>query len=359
VGAAPVDDDWVREDVRAALHLSRGAAQERIDVARALGTTLGSTREALEGGRVSYPQVRALVEGVAGRGVDVARAVEAAVLGKALRSTVGEFRCAIAKAVLVADPRTAEEEHAAAAALRSVVMYPLPAGMAAIHAELSAEAARTVWLALDALARLPERRAHTAVAGIDAGRADALAALCADVLARPDLPRGRTRAAGVQVVTDLPTLLGLAEHSGHLSGYGPIPPSVVRALAADGVWQRLLVEPVTGHLLDAGTTRYRPNAELADYVLTRSPTCTFPTCHVPAPACDIDHVVPYDPLDPGGGRTSACNCRPACRRHHRLKTHGGWTVDAHLDGSTTWINPSGRSYHSPATDHRPRSRLAA
>src|SRR5665213_1913394 len=35
VGPAPVDsDDFAREDVRAALRLSRGVAQDRIDVAR-------------------------------------------------------------------------------------------------------------------------------------------------------------------------------------------------------------------------------------------------------------------------------------------------------------------------------------
>ena len=74
--------------------------------------------------------------------------------------------------------------------------------------------------------------------------------------------------------------------------------------------------------------------------------------------CDIDHTIPYQanqPADEAGetGKTSSCNCGPRCRRHHRLKTIGGWTLEQHPDGSTTWTSPTGRSYHSPATDHRP------
>lgn len=351
VGAAPVDaDDFVREDVRAALHLSRGAAQERIEVARLLHTTLAATRTALAKGQISYQQVRALVDAVVLLEADKTLAVESAVLGRAPGQTVGEFRAAVARALLVADPQTVEEQHAAAVADRRVVMYPGVAGMAIIVAELPAKDARTVWLALDAVARSSQVDGDLP---IDARRADALTSLCADRLADPSLPRQHGRPAQIQVVTDLPTLLGLAEHPGDLIGYCAIPASVVRAMAADGCWQRLIVEPVTGHLLDAGTARYRPSQELADFILTRSRICQFPTCHAPAQGCDIDHTTPYDPDDPGGGRTSSCNCRPVCRRHHRLKTHGGWSVETHPDGSCIWINPTGRRFHAPATDHRP------
>ena len=78
---------------------------------------------------------------------------------------------------------------------------------------------------------------------------------------------------------DLPTLLGLVEHPGQLQGYGPIPASIARMLAADGTWQRLVVEPVTGHLLDLGSTRYRPSQELTDYLrLSRARGSAAPVC---------------------------------------------------------------------------------
>ena len=377
------DDDFIREDVRAALHLSNYHAAERIDVARALHSTLPGTLVALTAGRVTFAQVAVLVKAVRGLAPALAAVVEAQVLTKAPELTTGEFRTKVKQTVLLAQPKTVEERHAAAAQRRSVQLYPADDGMATIVAELPAPDAQTVMLALNAHAHGP---GADKTLPVDARRADALTNLCAKALADPDLPKRHGRPTLVQVVVDLPTLLGLADHPGQLIGYGPIPPSVARSLAGDGTWQRLVVEPITGHLLDAGTTRYRPNQELKDYVLTRSVVCDFPTCHTPAADCDIDHTIPYpqdqhDPPDDAdeadetdepvetesveaagsreqrrrGGKTSACNCGPRCRRHHRLKTIGGWTLQQHPDGSTTWTNPSGRTYHSPAKDHRPNA----
>jgi len=69
-----------------------------------------------------------------------------------------------------------------------------------------------------------------------------------------------------QVIIDLPTLLGLADNPGELAGVGPIPAEVARALAADdgATRRRLVVEPVTGALLDYGASVYRsPTAPTA------------------------------------------------------------------------------------------------
>jgi hypothetical protein len=37
-----------------------------------------------------------------------------------------------------------------------------------------------------------------------------------------------------------------------------------------------------------------------------------------------------------------------CRRHHRLKTHNGWKVVSHTDGSCTWTSPLGKEFFTPA-----------
>ncbi|MFM7948975.1 MAG: hypothetical protein ACKO75_01240, partial [Actinomycetales bacterium] len=42
-----------------------------------------------------------------------------------------------------------------------------------------------------------------------------------------------------------------------------------------------------------------------------------------------------------------------CRRHHRLKTHGGWKLESFADGSCKWRSPEGKNYFVPA---RPLSR---
>ena len=62
--------------------------------------------------------------------------------------------------------------------------------------------------------------------------------------------------------------------------------------------------------------RMHEQAKLTDH------HCVFPWCTRPAKRCDTDHRVPYD----AGGPTCPCNLAPLCRRHHRLKTHGGWTL---------------------------------
>jgi hypothetical protein len=345
-GAEPVDqDDFVREDVRVALRLSGATAQRRIDVARILARVLPATLAALEVGTITQAHADVIAEAVVDRDPVVAQRVEELVLERAGSRTVAEFRRAVAKAVALADPVGCEVAHVAATEGRKVAHYVEPDGMATIAALLPAAGAQTVFTALDTLAR-----AHPDPAlGIDARRADALVRLCAHYLADPDLPLRHGRPVGVQIVVDLPTLLGLADHPGELVGYGPIPPSVARSLAADGVWRRLVAEPVTGHLLDYGRTLYRPPQELVDYLLARDRVCRFPGCNQPAYLCEIDHSVPFD----SGGTTSACSCGAVCKRHHQGKTLHGWQLESHPDGSCTWTSPTGRITHVPANNHLP------
>jgi hypothetical protein len=151
----------------------------------------------------------------------------------------------------------------------------------------------------------------------------------------------------VRVVVSADTLLGLDERPAELVGYGPITAAAARALAADGdaTWRRILTDPASGAVLDVGHRRYRPPAAMAEHVLNRDLTCTFPGCRVPAQACDLDHVVPYDPLDPDG-RTAPDNLGPDCRHHHRIKHRPGWSVARDPDGSLRWTTPSGRRYRT-------------
>jgi hypothetical protein len=114
---------------------------------------------------------------------------------------------------------------------------------------------------------------------------------------------------------------------------------VARELAVDADWRRLIVAPVTGCLLDYGQLTYRPPQELADFILARDRRCRFMGCTRQATHCDIDHTLPAP-----DGATSAANCCCLCRRHHRLKTHGGWTLQLFPDGSCLWTAPNGRRF---------------
>jgi hypothetical protein len=93
--------------------------------------------------------------------------------------------------------------------------------------------------------------------------------------------------------------------------------------------------------------RYEIPDRLADRVDLTHPTCVFPWCTRPARRlkphehpCDREHVVPHSQ----GGPTCTCQIAPLCRRHHRLKTHGGWTYHVLEPGSYVWTSPHRYQY---------------
>jgi hypothetical protein len=180
---------------------------------------------------------------------------------------------------------------------------------------------------------------------MDMKRADALTSIATWSLQQStaDVKLHR-RPVTVNVTIDLPTLLGLAENPGQLAGYGAIPASVARALASDGKWQRFITDPQTGTLLDYGRESYEPPQALVDFLIARDRTCRFPGCRHSAARADLDHAQSWE----SGGETSAANLGALCRRHHRLKTHGGWKLVSHSDGACTWTSPLGKIYEVPA-----------
>ncbi len=118
--------------------------------------------------------------------------------------------------------------------------------------------------------------------------------------------RDRAGRPHIQVTVSWTTLAGIDDLPGHLAGYGPITADQARALAADGVWRRLLTDPASGVLLDYGHTVYRPPQTLQDFVRARDVTCTFPTSNTPAHRTETDHRQPWE----HGGPTSATNLGP-------------------------------------------------
>lgn len=120
----------------------------------------------------------------------------------------------------------------------------------------------------------------------------------------------------------------------------PVPAVTARALAAGGVWRRLVTDPVSGTVLDVGRTHYRPPAALRELVQARDDSCTFPGCTVPASRCDTDHVQAWA----DGGATSLSNLTSLCQAHHRLKHTPGWSLTRTDAGDLTWCTPTGARY---------------
>jgi len=337
---ATFDEDWAREEVAAALGIAPSTAMHRLEIARQLAGPLEETAASLERGEISAMHAVALVEETAGVADAVATEVQARVLPKAAAWTVSQLRRAVRRAIAVVDPLSVELDHAEATQERDVQTFPDDRGMATLWARMQAPAAELVFTALDACAA---RKGADGARRAGARRADVLVEWAVRALDDPDLPTRHRRRPQISVTIDLPTLLGLADEPGHLAGYGPIPASASRALAADGKWRRLVTDPVTGALLDYGRRTYTPPADLTDFLLARDGTCRFPRCPIRAERCDLDHRVPWDQ----GGTTDRDNVGPLCRRHHRLKTHGRWKLRRSRDGTVTWTTRHGATYHVP------------
>jgi hypothetical protein len=343
--------------VSAELRTSPGHSRSRVELACELVEHLPDTLAALAAGRIDMYRARVLVEETRPLAAHqrLRAQVEGDLLVKAGRQTGTQLRAVARRAVLAADPTTAEERYTRARAGRGIQPpVPEPDGMASCLIRTAAEDLAAFWAAIDSAARHVKARNPDDPRTLDQLRADTLAELCWSALEVGHLgccnptcghvgqPFGTRhgRAASVGVTVPISTLLGIDQQPGHLHGYGPITADVARRIATKGTWRRLLTDPVTGTLLDYGTTRYTPPADLVEHVNARDRTCRFPTCTHPAETCDFDHTTPMGE----GGPTSASNGGPLHRGHHVDKTHHGWRLEQPQPGRFVWTAPTGHTY---------------
>jgi hypothetical protein len=347
-------DDEEREDIATALRLSPTTAQSRIDVARVLVSHLPNTISALASGEISTAHANVIAKETAtairnGLSEEGIFRVEQAALAYAEFHTPGQVATKVKTTIAKFSPEEFEEIVDRARDSRRVSCYPEADGMATVVAILPAEDAQTVMKSIEAYIlkrnQDDEGDAEWSMLSADMKRADALTYMASQALASmADDVRPHRRPISIGVAVDLQTLLGLAENPGQLAGYGAIPASVARRLAADGNWQRFISDPTTGNLLDFGREKYTPPQELVDYLLARDRVCRFPGCRRTGQSSDIDHALSWE----SGGETNPANLGLLCRRHHRMKTHGGWKLESNADGSCTWESPVGKQFFVPA-----------
>lgn len=357
----PDDREWLADEVGAVLRIAGGTARSRMVSAADVVTRLPGTLVQLTAGVISPVQARELGEAVSGLADDAAAQVEARVLARAGEQTNGQFRVSLRRAVIAAAPVVAEQAHARAVGQRRVRRFAAEDGMSILWALLATPDAIRIETALNHRADALKDRADAVkdrrpvpadpvdrvgeFVRVDQRRADALVEFADRYLADPHQlgPAAVGVRAQVAVTVALSTLLSVDDAPGELAGYGPIPASMVRALAfaSDATWRRLVTDPV-GRLIDYGKTRYRPPKSLAEFVRARSQTCAFPTCSRPAQRCELDHARPWAD---DAGPTCADNLVPLCSRHHHLKHETTWAMHYEpTTGTTTWTSPTGRTY---------------
>jgi hypothetical protein len=376
-------DDAEREDVATALRMSTGTAQIRIDVARTLVNHLPNVCSALAMGEISPAHATVIARESAsairdGMGPAHIYSIEQSALAYAEFHTPTQVANKVRTTIAKLAPEPFEEITERARDTRRVSCFREVDGLSTIVAILPAEDAQIVMKAIENFIHAQVANesitlnaqgvrgvdgvgASDSAAGADSAkdsevqpgqhrsmdmkRADALTSIAAWSLQQSTVDvKLHRRPVTVNVTIDLPTLLGLAENPGQLAGYGAIPASVARALASDGKWQRFITDPQTGTLLDFGRESYEPPQALVDFLIARDRTCRFPGCRQSAARADLDHAKSWE----SGGETSAANLGALCRRHHRLKTHGGWKLKSHSDGACTWTSPLGKIYEVPA-----------
>ncbi|MCR6031361.1 HNH endonuclease [Nocardioides sp. zg-579] len=105
----------------------------------------------------------------------------------------------------------------------------------------------------------------------------------------------------------------------------------------------ITVKPVIDLNARIHVEAYEVPDRLSTQTRLRDHHCVFPWCTRPAHATsriDDDHVIPHA----RGGPTATENIAPLCRRHHRAKTHAGWSQQSPSPGTFQWRSPTGLTY---------------
>jgi hypothetical protein len=323
-------------EIRAALRLTRRAAESELDTAVAVRRRLPGVWVALQRGEIDGRRARVIAHGTSHLDEETARRVVGAVIGDAPRLTTGELAARVRRLCIEVDPHSAAQHYAEALSDRRVVTEASPDGTANLLG---------LNLPSDRVAAVADRINRLAMSLNRSGDPRSIDQLRADVFL--DLLAGANSAAKggtVELRVDLETLARLAETPGDLAGFGPVIADIARQVAESqrkGEWRYTVTDPGTGLPIDGGTTRRRPTASQRRSVESRDQVCYFPGCRMPATGCDLDHRTPWSERR----RTSADGLDAGCRHDHVTVRHRlGWIHRLLPGGDHLWISPLGHRY---------------
>jgi hypothetical protein len=148
---------------------------------------------------------------------------------------------------------------------------------------------------------------------------------------------------------------------GRIEGLGPVTSDQIQDWAGR---TDLSITPVLDLADRASVDAYEVPDRMGETVLLRNPCCPYPWCNNLTRNKDNDHATAYIPPEDGGppGQTAADKLAPLCRRHHRLKTHGGWKYTMPEPGLYLWRSPHGHRYlvdHTGTSPHTAADTTAA
>lgn len=268
-----------------------------------------------------------------------ARQVDQRLAGRLAAKNPTEIRRIARRAVHAVDPDGLADRARRARTERKVQLLPGDDAMSKLIADLPADAASAAYSSIDTEARRLRRQGEHR--SLDQLRADILT----DRLCHPGQAtsgaNGGSPAAMVYLHMPIDAALGITDDGCELAGYGPIPGPIARHIMSnpESIWRKVLCDPATGHPLDLGRRRYRPNATIREVIHARDRECAIPGCHRTAQHCHFDHVQSRH----NGGDTSVTNGEAACAYHNNLKEEPGWRIEFSADNTTATITtPTGQ-----------------
>lgn len=329
-------EDAAATEIRAALTLTRRAADSFLDLAITTLRRFPQVWEALAAGHIDLAKARTICNGVEDLSDTTGRAIIDQVIAGAPDLTTGQLFARIRRLRVAIDPDEATSRQRAAVVDRRVVSEPTPDGAAnLLGLDLPPVDATRARDHLDRIARSLRRQGDSRT--MDQLRADAFIDL---LTGNESLHR-----SVIHVTTTLDTLTELAAlPAAELNGYGPMVADIAEQTgAAQGTTWDYSVTDGRAEAIHTGTTRRHPNADQRRRVEARSPICAFPGCRMPSTDCEFDHTTPWA----DSKTTDAEDGAPLCSHDHGNRDVG-WSY-RRTNVGYEWTSPLGHTYHSSGT----------
>jgi 5-methylcytosine-specific restriction endonuclease McrA len=318
--------------------LDRGAAREKVRVARALAT-LPRLAQALAHGELSYAKVRALTRVATPETEERLLAIGRAGTAEHVERIVRGWRRM--------DRKAEQDEAARQHASRALYVYPAEDGTVTIRGRLAPEAGALLLKALtaarEALYRRERHRSADAQPDVSA-EAPTMAQQQADallLLAETALHHGidpGTPAEHYQVVVHVDaSVLEDADQPGQsvVEDGARVSAETSQRLGCDAS-RVVMRHDAEGRIFEVGAKTRTIPPSLRRALLHRDRSCRFPGCH--GRFCQAHHIRHWAQ----GGPTTLSNLVLLCRRHHRAVHEEGYQVERQPDGNLCFRRPDGR-----------------
>jgi hypothetical protein len=338
---APLVAEFCVADLALALGMSTDAGRTYLGDAIELRYRLPKLWAVTTAGRVPVWKARKIAQATKPLCPDAAAYVDRHLAHQAHRCSFAQIDRAVADALRLFDPAEAEKRRREAADARH---FDVDLQQVSFDGTVHVDGDLDLADALDLNDAITAGAAELGRLGC-AESLDVRRSLAAGALARREL--------ALDLTTDQPTpeqppvrkrelMIYVHLSDGAVAGVentrSPISVEQVKEWCA-GTNTTVTIRPVIDLNDNLHTDTYRPTDAMREQAVLTNATCVYPHCTRPSRTADLDHIENFN-----GHNTDTSNLAPLCRRHHRYKTHAGWTVVRTGPTTFTWTSRHGYTY---------------